>query len=225
MTTISGVYTCRNAIEAGYPFVESILSVLPAVDEFLVNDGGSDDGTLDVMKRLEKQYDRIRLYQIDDYESERWETIDDQLEALIDEADGDWIFESQADEYWRHEDVMNVRRLVDEIDDLDYNSIRQNRVIAGHDGDGYEYPTVRLVRNVDDLRSTQGGDCFYFEGEDIVHEQYSAHNAYPEFWTDIEFYHFTNAFREQRVEAMERHAEHLATESEVRQDALERARE
>lgn len=58
MTTVSGVYTCRNSIEVGYPFVEAILSALPLCDEFLINDGGSVDGTL-----ATEHEPRIRRYE------------------------------------------------------------------------------------------------------------------------------------------------------------------
>ena len=43
---ISGFTIVRNAVKYNYPAVESILSILPLCDEFIVNVGDSDDETL-----------------------------------------------------------------------------------------------------------------------------------------------------------------------------------
>lgn len=42
---VSGFTFLRNIVKLDYPAVESIRSVLPIVDEFIVNIGPSDDGT------------------------------------------------------------------------------------------------------------------------------------------------------------------------------------
>ena len=46
---VSGFSFCRNAVLYDYPVVESIRSILPIVDEFVVNVGRCDDGTLDLI--------------------------------------------------------------------------------------------------------------------------------------------------------------------------------
>lgn len=220
---VSGIFTVRNAIEAGYPFVESILSVKPAVDEFLVNDGGSDDGTLEVLQEMESTYDKIELYQIPDFESENWECVDEQLEQLIDEADGDWIFESQADEVYHEDDIGDLRELAESCHEEGYKSIRQPResVTAGSNSIGaYTYWTVRLVRKHPELESYWGGDDFRI-GAPRDHD-YSSHNVPPEYETDIPFYHYNRCFEEHSVENKKRHAEWLATGHEGRQETYEK---
>ncbi len=58
---ISGYTTTYNI--KGYPFVESIKSMLGFCDEVVIVDGCSDDGTYEVLEELAAADDRIQLYQ------------------------------------------------------------------------------------------------------------------------------------------------------------------
>ncbi len=49
---VSGFTFVRDAIRLDYPIVESIQSILPIVDEFVVNVGVSGDGTIDLVRRI-----------------------------------------------------------------------------------------------------------------------------------------------------------------------------
>ena len=49
---ISGFTFVRNAIKYDYPVVESIMSILPVVDEFIVSVGNSDDQTLSLIQSI-----------------------------------------------------------------------------------------------------------------------------------------------------------------------------
>jgi hypothetical protein len=49
---ISGFTIIRNAIKYDYPVRESILSVLPLCDEFVVAVGQSEDDTLNLIKSM-----------------------------------------------------------------------------------------------------------------------------------------------------------------------------
>lgn len=221
---VSGIFTIRNAFEAGYPFVESILSILPAVDEMLVNDGGSDDGTLELLQKMENDFHKVELYQIDDFKSDNWDCIDHQLEHLISEAEGDWIFESQGDELYHEDDILDIRDLIEWAHEKDYNSIRQPRESVGSNNwsiGSYTYPTVRIVRNLPDLESYWGGDDFRIETDE--ERQYSAHHVPPEYESDIPFYHYNRAFEVGRMENYRRHAEWLATDHEGRKQAYQEA--
>ena len=42
----------RNAVKFDYPIVESIKSILPIVDEYMVAVGNSDDGTLELIRSI-----------------------------------------------------------------------------------------------------------------------------------------------------------------------------
>ena len=49
---VSGFTIARNAIKFDYPIVEAITSVLPLCDEFIVNVGKCDDGTLELIQSI-----------------------------------------------------------------------------------------------------------------------------------------------------------------------------
>ena len=56
---VSGFTFIKNAEMLGYPFLESIQSVLPIVDEFVIAVGKSDDNTLEIIKSIND--DKIRI--------------------------------------------------------------------------------------------------------------------------------------------------------------------
>ena len=49
---ITGSSPLRDVIRASYPFIECILTTLALVDEMILADGGSTDGTDESLKRL-----------------------------------------------------------------------------------------------------------------------------------------------------------------------------
>jgi hypothetical protein len=59
---ITGFTAVRNTLVGGYPFVESILSALPACKKFVVSEGYSTDETYDVLKELADSNPKIELY-------------------------------------------------------------------------------------------------------------------------------------------------------------------
>ena len=46
---VSGFSIVRNAVLMDYPFLESVKSILPLVDEFVIGVGQSDDQTKDLL--------------------------------------------------------------------------------------------------------------------------------------------------------------------------------
>ena len=56
---VSGFTFCRNAIKYDYPVEEVIRSILPWVNEFVVNVGDSDDGTTELVERINDPKVRI----------------------------------------------------------------------------------------------------------------------------------------------------------------------
>src|SRR5438552_765021 len=61
LLNISGLMVVRNAIALGYPVLEAIRSALPLCEEFLVGDGGSDDGTWEALERIRDAQPKVRL--------------------------------------------------------------------------------------------------------------------------------------------------------------------
>ena len=63
MSKISAFTMVKDAIKQGYPFAESIASVLPICDELLVSDGFSTDGTYEMLQKIETLNKKIKIYQ------------------------------------------------------------------------------------------------------------------------------------------------------------------
>lgn len=168
MVRISGVITFRNCIKTGYPFMEAILSALPICDEYLVNDGGSDDGTLEYCLRLQTIFpDKVKVYDIQDYPSDRWDCVSEQYNQLINESTGDWIFQGDADEVIHEDDLLKLKKHCEEEKEADVfrhhrREVRQDWALLGG-GQPIPYLPARTARKVSGLRqqwNSHGGDEF-----------------------------------------------------------------
>lgn len=62
VVVLSACMIVRNGLRLGYPFVEAALAVIPRVDELVVVDGKSDDGTWDVLSQMAEACPRMRLF-------------------------------------------------------------------------------------------------------------------------------------------------------------------
>ncbi len=118
---VSGFSFIRNGQKFGYPFVESIRSILPICDDFYIAVGKSDDETLEIVKQIDK--DKIKII----------ETIwDDSLRAggqvlavETDKAfnaipeDTDWAFYLQGDEVVHEQYLDNIKAAMQKWKDDD----------------------------------------------------------------------------------------------------------
>lgn len=95
---ISGFTICRNAVQFDYPIVEVIRSALPVVDEFIVNVGQSDDGTLDLIHSIGS--DKIRVVESvwDDSMKKDGLLFSHETNIALARCAGDWALYLQADE-------------------------------------------------------------------------------------------------------------------------------
>ena len=57
--SISGFSFVSNGVKFDYPFCESILSILPLVDEFVIVVGKSEDETLEKVRSIDS--DKIKI--------------------------------------------------------------------------------------------------------------------------------------------------------------------
>ena len=96
---LSCVMLARNLISQGYPFVEAILSVIPYCEEMIICEGYSEDGTYEILRKLERVYDdRIII------KREKWvgkkdmgEVFSQLLNREIEESSGDYILKLDPD--------------------------------------------------------------------------------------------------------------------------------
>ncbi|MCJ8291736.1 MAG: hypothetical protein HRT58_04575 [Crocinitomicaceae bacterium] len=105
--TISGFTMVRNADNYYFPIEESIRSILPIVDEFIValGDNAEDDRTREKIEAIGS--DKIKIY--DRVWSEQ-EFVDGKIFAnetsfALDQCSGDWCFYLQADEVVHEKDL------------------------------------------------------------------------------------------------------------------------
>lgn len=96
---VAGFTIIRNAVKCDYPVVESITSVLPLCDEFIVAVGDSEDDTLGLIRSIRS--DKIKIIETS------WEKKSDNAHTFAQQtniafqtvsADADWAFYIQADE-------------------------------------------------------------------------------------------------------------------------------
>lgn len=106
---VSGFTFCRNAVRYDYPILESIRSVLPLCDEFIVNVGRCDDGTLELIRSIPDP--KIKIVESVWDESLRKDGLiySQQTNIALAHCQGDWAFYIQADEVV-HEDDLPVLR-------------------------------------------------------------------------------------------------------------------
>lgn len=107
---VSGFTICRNAVKFDYPIVEVLRSGLPLVDEFVVNVGQSDDGTLDLIRSIGS--DKIRIVESwwDDNLKRDGVLFSIETNKALAHCTGDWALYLQADEVLHEDDYETIRR-------------------------------------------------------------------------------------------------------------------
>jgi hypothetical protein len=196
---ISGFSFVRNGVKLYYPVVESVKSILPIVDEFViaVGKGDEDDNT---KKKLEEIGDpKVKIIETKWEEKYFKKGIINAIQTDIakKECSGDWLFYLQADEvvHERYLPVIESRcnELVDdeEVEGLlfrykhfwgDYNHYQ-----AGH---GWYPHEIRIIRNREDIHSWQSAQSFrkfdYYDNP----RQPEGHHKLKVAKVDAEIYHY-----------------------------------
>ncbi len=104
---ISGFTIASNAIRFDYPVVESIKSILPIVDEFIVNVGPDEDGTLSLIESIGDPKIKIIRSQWNPNLDTGGYLFAQQTNIALFNCTGSWAFYLQADEVV-HEDDLAV---------------------------------------------------------------------------------------------------------------------
>lgn len=111
---IAGYTHVLNAKGAGYPFIESVSSMLGFCDEVVVVDGGSSDGTLEELNSLAEKDPRLKVM------VHEWDWKEPGMDgmqkayarAMCDVGEDDFLWQQDADEVVHEEDYGKIRSLV-----------------------------------------------------------------------------------------------------------------
>ncbi len=169
MMKVSGFTIARNAIKLRYPIIESITSILPIVDEFIICVGDSEDETLATIRSIKSP--KIRIIQSRWDFTQKEEVLSQQTNIALKECAGDWAFYLQSDEVIHEFDLPKIHYYMKhyhakrEVDALRfywlhfYGSHYRYRIDAG-----WYQKQDRIIRNDGSIESY--GDAYAFRRKD-----------------------------------------------------------
>lgn len=183
--TISGFTFMKNTSKLYYPYIESIKSILPIVDEFIVlmGDNDSDDDTLEKINEIGS--DKIKIFHsVWDREKYKKTTIfAQQTDEAMSYCQGDWLFYLQSDEVVHENDLDSIKNACieyyknPEVEGLlfkyyhfwgDYNHYQISN--------GWYKNEIRVIKNhIKDLHSWRDAQSFRiipnFDGIDYMRKE------------------------------------------------------
>lgn len=114
---ISGFTLIRNGCKFDYPFLESLRSMIPLVDELVINVGVGEDETLSKIQEFAAGpgQNKVKWFEsrwpLDDPEKRRGgKILSEQTNLALDRCENDWCLYLQADEVLHHEQLSDIRR-------------------------------------------------------------------------------------------------------------------
>lgn len=109
---VSGFTFCRNVSKLDYPFLESIRSILPIVDEMVINVGDSEDNTLEQIRSIEDPKIKVVESVWDQAMRKDGLIYAQQTNIALEHCrkDADWAFYLQADEVLHEKDYEGLLR-------------------------------------------------------------------------------------------------------------------
>jgi len=204
---VSGFTFIRNGTLLGYPYIESIRSILPIVDEFIVNIGPSEDDTLERVRRINDP--KVKIIQSTWNESmhDRGYVYGQQKMIAHFNCTGDWAFYLEGDEVVHENDLQTIRDnmeryLLDpKVEAFAFNYFH---FIGGADtiatGPHYYRTEARIIRN--SIRSYHPDGLFF-----VVMDR-NKKGRYPNaILLDVPIYHYGNA---RSVKSMQEKNERVA---------------
>ncbi len=156
--TVSGFTFLRNGQKLGYPFVASIRSILPLVDEFVIALGPCDDDTEKMIREIGDP--KIRIIPTTWNENLRSDysvkgfVYGQQKSIALFNCTGDWAFYLEADEVVHEDDLPKIRVAMEKhLDDervealaFDYLHFYGNQNTIAW-SPGWYRSEVRIIRN------------------------------------------------------------------------------
>ena len=106
---VSAFTFIKNGQILGYPFIQSIKSILPIVDEFVINVGESEDNTLELIQSINDPKIRIIQSKWNDNMHDRGYVYGQQKMIAQFNCTGDWAFYIEGDEIYHEDDLDKIR--------------------------------------------------------------------------------------------------------------------
>jgi hypothetical protein len=113
---VSGFTLIRNGTQFDYPYIESLRSLLPLVDELIINVGVGTDDTLQKIKTFASNegHGKVSYFEsvwpLDDPEKKKSGIIlSEQTNLALERCTGDWMIYLQADEVLHEADYAGLR--------------------------------------------------------------------------------------------------------------------
>jgi hypothetical protein len=107
---VSAFTFIKNGQILGYPFLQSIKSILPIVDEFIVNVGDSEDDTLEMINSIKDEKIRIIESKWNDEMRDRGYVYGQQKMIAQFNCTGDWAFYIEGDEVYHERDLEQIKQ-------------------------------------------------------------------------------------------------------------------
>lgn len=167
---ISGFSFVKNAVKLYYPVEESIRSILPICDEFIIAVGKSDDNTREIIEGIGDPKIRIIDTVWENVDTVRELILSSQTNVALKECTGDWCFYVQADEVVHEEDLPLIRssceKYLDEprVEGLLFNYLHfWGDYKHYHKSHGWYPREIRIVRNGMGIKSVKDAQSFRME--------------------------------------------------------------
>jgi glycosyltransferase involved in cell wall biosynthesis len=106
---VSAFTFIKNGQILGYPFLQSIQSILSIVDEFVINVGQSEDNTLNIIRSLQDKKIRIIESKWNNNMRNSGYVYGQQKMIAQYNCIGDWAFYIEADEVYHEKDLKQIK--------------------------------------------------------------------------------------------------------------------
>lgn len=164
---VVGFSFIRNAVKFDYPIVESITSILPICDEFIIALGNSDDNTEDLIKSIDSNKIRIIHTTWDDNLRKGGKVLAVETNKAFNQIkEADWAFYIQGDEVIHEKYLPIIKESMEKWKDdqkvegllLNYTHFYGSYDFVGDSRRWYrrEIRIVRADKNISSFRDAQG---------------------------------------------------------------------
>jgi len=151
---VSGFTFIKNGSILGYPFIQSIQSILPIVDEFIVNVGASEDDTLERIRGIKDKKIKIITSDWNNCMTDKGYVYGQQKMIAQFNCSGDWAFYIEGDEIYHENDLERIRQsMLENLNDPKVEALAfKFKHFYGNtstylDSPGWYRKEVRIIRN------------------------------------------------------------------------------